>query len=64
MIAQNGMELHQNTPITITGCPKAKTRAQLLAAALKACSQKHNMARRAACQRAARRKYGPIKKKK
>jgi len=22
--AQNGMEIHQNTPITVTGCPKAK----------------------------------------
>jgi len=22
--AQNGLEIHQNTPITVTGCPKAK----------------------------------------
>ena len=28
--AQNGLEIHQNTPVGVTGCPKAKTRAQLL----------------------------------
>ena len=53
--AQNGLEIHQNTPIAVTGCPKALTRAQKLAAALKACRKKHNKARRAACERAARR---------
>ncbi len=36
--ARNGHEVHQSTPITVTGCPKVKTtRAQLLAAALDAC---------------------------
>jgi hypothetical protein len=64
MIAQNGLETHQNTPITVTGCPKAKTRAQLYAAALKVCHKKHNKTRRQSCERQARRKYGPIKKKK
>jgi hypothetical protein len=24
LVAQNGMEIHQNTPISVTGCPKAK----------------------------------------
>ena len=24
-VAQNGAEIHQNTPITVTGCPKAQT---------------------------------------
>ena len=28
--AQNGLEIHQNTPVGVTGCPKAKTRAEAL----------------------------------
>jgi hypothetical protein len=24
LVAQNGTEIHQNTPISVTGCPKAK----------------------------------------
>jgi hypothetical protein len=52
--AQNGAEIHQSTPITITGCPKAKkTRAELLAAALKACHKKHGK-KRTLCEKAAR----------
>jgi hypothetical protein len=35
------------------------TRAQKLARALRACAKRHNRARRRACQRAARRRYGP-----
>jgi hypothetical protein len=62
-IAQNGAEIHQSTPITVTGCPKTKTRAQNLAAALKACKKKAK-GQRAACQAQARKKYGPAKKKK
>jgi len=54
--AQNGLEIHQNTPISVTGC-KTLTRAQKLAAALKACHKKKG-AKRAACQRAARKAYG------
>lgn len=42
--------------------PKALTRAQKLAAVLKACKQKHG-AKRGACERQARRRYGPAKKK-
>jgi hypothetical protein len=64
LVAQNGLEIHQQTPITVTGCPKAKTRAQLYAAALTACHKKHNHSKRQACERQARRKYGPVKKKK
>jgi hypothetical protein len=56
--AQNGAEIHQNTKIAVTGCPKAKTRAQLYAAALKACHKQHDKHKRAACQRAAGRRYG------
>jgi hypothetical protein len=64
LVAQNGLEIHQQTPITVTGCPKAKTRAQLYAAALTACHKKHNKSKRQACERQARKKYGPVKKKK
>jgi hypothetical protein len=62
--AQNGLEIHQNTPVGVTGCPKAKTRAQLYAAALKACHKDKNRAKRKKCEAQARKKYGPVKKKK
>jgi hypothetical protein len=62
--AQNGAEIHQNTPVSVTGCAKAKTRAQLYAAALKACHRKHNKGQRQACERAARKRYAPPKKAK
>jgi hypothetical protein len=62
--ASNGFEIHQNTLVTVTGCPKAKTRAQKLKAALRACHKKHNKARRQACERQAKKKYGPLTKKK
>jgi hypothetical protein len=55
--AQNGLEIHQNTRIGVTGCPKTKTRAQQLAAALKTCHKKHGH-KRAACERAARKRHG------
>jgi hypothetical protein len=55
--AQNGLEIHQNTQIAVTGCPKVKTRAQKLAAALKACHRKHGR-KRATCEKAARKAYG------
>ncbi len=57
--AQNGVELKQNTPVTVTGCPKKKalSRAQQRAAALKACRKKPK-AKRAACVRAVDRRYG------
>jgi hypothetical protein len=66
MVAQNGAVTHKNTTIAVTGCPKKKTltRTQKLAAALKACHKKHNHAKRAACERIARKKYGPVKKHK
>jgi hypothetical protein len=57
----NGMEIHANTPVGVTGCPKAKTRAQLLAAALKACHKKVRRARKQ-CEKAARSRYGPAHK--
>jgi hypothetical protein len=59
--AQNGMEIRRNVPVGVTGCAKAKTRTQKLAAAMKACHKKHNKARRRACEKAARKAYGAKK---
>ena len=55
--AQNGLEIHQNTPVGVTGCGRALTRKQKLAAALRACHKKHGK-RRAACEKAARKAFG------
>ena len=54
--ASNGLEIHQETPVTITGC-KTMTRAQLLAAALKACHKHKKRSQRRACEVAARKHY-------
>ena len=66
MVAQNGAVIHQSTPISVSGCPKAKTAAQLraakLAAALKACHKKKG-SKRSSCEKAARKRYNPLKKK-
>jgi hypothetical protein len=60
--AQNGLEIHQNTTVGVTGCAKKKalTRKQKLAAALKACRKKAK-GKRAGCARAARKRYGAVK---
>ncbi|MGA8364244.1 MAG: hypothetical protein WB709_06960 [Solirubrobacteraceae bacterium] len=65
-VAQNGATLHESTKIAVTGCPKVKklTRAQLLAAALKACHKKARGHKRAVCEARARKRYGPAKKAK
>ncbi len=69
--AQDGATIEQTTPIAITGCGEVKsnktakpTRAQLLAKALKACKTKykHSKSKRQACEKQARKKYGPLKK--
>jgi hypothetical protein len=65
-IAQNGAEIHESTPVSVSGCPKVKktlTRTQKLKAALKACHKKKG-AKRASCETAAHRKYGEVTKKK
>jgi hypothetical protein len=66
-VAQNGAITRASTPVGVTGCPRAKTAAQLraqkLAAALKVCHKKHG-ARRASCEMAARKKFRAIKKTK
>jgi len=63
LVAQNGLEIHQETPIAVTGCAKTKTltRAQKLAAALKACHKKKG-AKRVSCEQQARKTHGPVKK--
>jgi hypothetical protein len=65
-VAQNGAIIHQTTPVAVNGCPKKKTltRAQKLAAALKLCHKDKNHAKRARCEKTARKTYGPIKKTK
>jgi hypothetical protein len=62
--ASNGLEIQQNTPLTITGCAKAgSTRAAKLAAALKACKKDRSHARRTKCVGAARKRYARAKTK-
>ena len=62
--AQNGLEIHQDTAISVTGCAKGPaTRAQKLAVAMKACKKKPK-GKRAACQAQARKQYGPVKRRK
>ncbi len=60
-VGQNGAALHEETPIGVTGCAKALTRAQKLAAALKACRQKRRHVKK--CKKAADAKYGRRGKK-
>jgi hypothetical protein len=61
LIAQNGAVLHLTTNVAATGCPKSLTRPQKLAAALKACHKDRKKAKREACEKQARKKYGPVK---
>jgi hypothetical protein len=65
LIGQNGAVLKQSTPLSVTGCAKAKTlsRAQQLAQSLRAC-RKQKGAKRQKCESAARERYGPRKKPK
>jgi hypothetical protein len=66
-VGQNGVKINRSTPVSVTGCPKAKslTRAQKLALALKACKKKDkSKKKRQACETKARKKYAPVKAKK
>jgi hypothetical protein len=65
-IGQNGAEIHESTRIAITGCARVKTltRAQKLKKALAACKKDHKKSKRQKCEKAARKKYGPVKKAK
>ena len=64
-VAQNGAVIHQSTPVGVTGCAKKKalTRAQKLAAALKVCRKDKKKAKRAGCERAARKRFGAVRSK-
>ena len=64
-VSQSGITQHFSTSVSVTGCPKVKalTRAQKLKAALKACKKKPK-GKRAACEAAARKQFGPVKAKK
>jgi len=63
-VGQNGFKINESTKISVTGCAKvaALTRAQKLAKALKACHKDHNKGKRTKCEKAARKRYGPLKK--
>jgi hypothetical protein len=63
-VAQNGAKINRSTPVSVSGCAKKKalTRAQKLALALKACHRNRSKAKRASCDKQARKKYGPIKR--
>jgi uncharacterized repeat protein (TIGR01451 family) len=58
--ASNGLEIKQNTPVGIAGCPKSLTSQQKLKAALAACRHKHGK-QRTTCERTARKRYGARK---
>jgi len=62
--ASNGLQINEQVPIAVTGCAKPKTRAQLYAAALRACRHKHNRRNRQTCERLARTQYGHLAKSK
>ena len=63
----NGKQVIQQTKVAVTGCPDSKpkarakqlTRAQKLTKALKACKKDRKRTKRAACEREARKRYGP-----
>ncbi|HEU0250927.1 MAG TPA: hypothetical protein VFR48_09405 [Solirubrobacteraceae bacterium] len=58
--ASNGLEIHQNTPVNITNCPKSITTQQKLNRALAACHHKHGK-KRTSCERTARKRYPATK---
>ncbi len=65
-LAQNGAKINESTKIGVTGCAKTKalTRAQKLARALKLCHKDKGKAKRVNCEKAAHKKYGPVKQSK
>jgi hypothetical protein len=68
IVGQSGSTLTQTTKIAVSGCAASKmlTRAQKLAKALKVCKAKYKKSKKklAACEKQARKSYGPIHKAK
>jgi thermostable 8-oxoguanine DNA glycosylase len=73
IVGQNGKPIEQTTKIALIGCGgvlgskvKKLSRAQQLAKALKTCKSRYRKrkSKRIACERQARKKYGPKPKKK
>jgi hypothetical protein len=65
IIGQNGAEIEKTTQIKAAGCRQVKQfKETRLQKALKACKKKKNKRKRIACERAARKKYGPHPKHK
>jgi hypothetical protein len=62
-VAQNGLEIHQSTAISVTGCSKAAKPPTRLTTALKRC-HKQKGHKRAVCEQQARKKYGKTAKHK
>ena len=62
---QNGAVIEKSTPISVTGCQKAKalTRTQKLVKALKACKKNRMKSKLASCEKQAREKYRTLKSK-
>ena len=62
-VAQNGIEIHESTAISVSGCAKVKTltQAQRLQKALKACRRDENESRRATCVAAARKRFRTVR---
>jgi hypothetical protein len=58
--ASNGLEIKQNTSVSVTGCPKSLTTQQKLNRALAACRHKHGN-KRTMCERTARKRYAAKK---
>jgi hypothetical protein len=69
IVAQSGATVTQTTRIGVSGCARVKTKAltrsQKLAKALRVCrKQPKGSSKRVACERRARKQYGPLKNKK
>jgi hypothetical protein len=58
--ASNGLEIKQNTQVSVTGCPKTLTQQQKLKRALAACRHKHGKTG-TTCERTARKRYAAKK---
>ena len=59
-----GAPLKQDSVVSVTGCKKTLTRAEKLKSALRTCRKRdHKRGRREACERLARKRFGPAKRR-